>query len=241
MPFYDFWRTKRTTALGKYWVRQAATFTLQRMLEVAGPIREVVEIGPGHGTFMRACQARGLLYTAVDANLGFLKQLEEGRVIHTFVPPLPLHDEICDAAVATHVIEHAAGFPQAQALLAEMVRIVRPGGYIVITAPDLLWYGNYFWDCDYSHNFPTSARRLQQMFFDQSLEIARLEYVYNHMTGWKGYLVGRGASLIPYHIFAARPGSRFYNDQIYKSRLSFARGVFIIGRKPISTAATDER
>jgi SAM-dependent methyltransferase len=231
MPFYDFWRSKRVSALGQQWVKQAARFTLERVLLAAGSIHEVVEIGPGRGAFMRACLERGLSYMAVDANLGFLRNLESDRAVHAFVPPLPLRDTVCDVAVATHVIEHAAGLPQAQALLSEMIRIVRPGGYVAITAPDLLWYRNYFWDCDYSHNFPTSSRRLQQMFFDQKLEVVCLEYVYNHLTGWKGYLAGRGASLVPYRIFEAQPGARLYNDPIYKSRLSFARGVFIIGRR----------
>jgi SAM-dependent methyltransferase len=232
MPFYDFWRTKPITALGWRWSRQAADYTLQRVAQVVAPLERVVEIGPGRGAFRIACQQRGLAYTAVDANLGLLQDLEAAARVCSFVPPLPLRDGICDAVVANHVLEHAAGLPQAQALLADMVRIVRPGGCVAITSPDLLWVGNYFWDCDYSHNFPTSARRLYQLFLDQGLAIAHLEYTHNHLTGWKGQLVGRAARLVPYRLFGAQPTSRLYSDQIYKARLTFARAVLIIGRRP---------
>lgn len=231
MPFYDFWRNKSVTFLGRRWTRQAAAYTLGRVRRHARPLRQVVEIGAGRGAFMRACQAQGLAYSAVDANLGFLQALERGNSVQAFVPPLPLADAVADAVVATHVIEHMPDMDAAMAMLGEMIRIARPGGVVALTAPDLLWYGNYFWDCDYSHNFPTSARRLQQMMLDQGLKVVRLEYVFNHLTGPLGALAGRCAWMIPYGPPGARPGSALYIDQIYKSRLTFARGVFIIGQK----------
>lgn len=231
MPFFDFWRNKSVTALGRGWVRKAARFTFEQVKTHVRPLEHVVEIGPGRGAFMQACQAAGVRYTAIDANLGFLQNLERGSTVHAFVPPLPLGSAVADAVVATHVIEHVAGMPQAVAFLEEMIRIVRPGGIIVVTAPDILWYKGYFYDCDYSHNFPTSARRLHQMFVDQHLEIVCLDYVFNHLTGWPGAMLGYGTRLVPYGAPGALPNSRLYNDRIYKSRLSFARGVFIIGRR----------
>lgn len=234
MPFYDFWRNKTVTALGRIWTRRAAHFTLGKIREHSPSLGHVVEIGPGRGAFMRACLDSGLRYTAVDANLGFLQQLERGATVHAFAPQLPLGDGVADAVVATHVIEHLPDLPRASAFLVEMTRIARPGGLIVVTAPDLLWYGGYFYDCDYSHNFPTSARRLHQMFLDQGLEVVCLDYVFNHLTGWRGALAGHGARLIPYALPGALPTSKLYNDRVYKSRLTFARGVFIIGRRPSS-------
>jgi SAM-dependent methyltransferase len=233
MPFFDFWRNKSITGLGRHWGRQEAEYTVRRMIRHVTPLRHVVEIGPGRGAFMAACLARGLKHTAIDANLGFLQALERGRSLQAFAPPLPLADCVADAVVANHVIEHNPHMLAATAMLAEMARITRPGGVVILTAPDLLWYGNYFWDCDYSHNFPTSARRLQQMMLDQGLEVALLEYVYNHITGPLGALAARAAWAIPYGLPGAEPGSPFYIDQIYKSRLTFARAVFIIGRRPL--------
>ncbi len=231
MPFYDFWREKRVTALGRRWSRQAAEYTLTIIARHVDPLNRLVEIGPGRGMIADACRARGMFHIGVDANSGLLTELEPGSAVCAFAPPLPLQSAICDAAVANHVLEHAAGLPQAQALVAEMRRIVRPGGVVSITSPDVLWEGIEFWDCDYSHNFVTTARRLQQLFRDQGLDVAYLGYVHNHLEGAAGALAGYLARLAPYHAPGALPASPLYVDQVYKLRMTFARSVQIVGRR----------
>jgi SAM-dependent methyltransferase len=231
MPFYDFWRNKQVTPYGKYLGHKAAEHVFGRLRSALPELRHLVEIGPGRGAFAAVCRSQGLEYTAVDVNAGLLQSMDGDRVC-SFVPPLPLQDAVADAVVASHVIEHAAGLPQAQAMLAEMSRIVRPGGCVVIVSPDLLWMRNYFWDCDYSHSFPVSSRRAHQMFLDAGLEVAHLEYVHNHLTGWRGAVAGRGVELIPYRLPGAQPTSSLYVDRIYKLRMTFGRSVLIIGRRP---------
>lgn len=232
MPYYDFWREKGITRIGQHWSLKAAAYTLDAIRQVLPTPGQVIEIGPGRGPFASVCHQHGLRYTAVDANPGLLQRLPASDGVCSFVPPIPLRDGVADVVVANHVLEHASGLPQAEAMLREMRRIVRPGGCIALTTPDLLWYGNYFWDCDYSHNFPTSARRLQQLFIDQQLEVQVLRYVHNHLSGWQGTLIGRAVQLVPYRLPGALPNSPHYSDQIYKARLTFARCVLIIGRRP---------
>jgi predicted SAM-dependent methyltransferase len=233
MPFYDFfWRNKQITGLGNYWMKQAARFTLDRVSNAVAPLHDVVEIGPGWGAFAHMCRERGLRYTAIDANAGLLNRIETGERVCSFVPPLPIRDAACDAIVANHVFEHIPGLVQAQAFLDELYRAVRPGGCVALTSPDILWVKNYFWDCDYSHSFPTSARRLYQIFMDQGMEVVHLEYVHNHLTGLKGLVAGQCARMVPYRLPNAQPTSSLYIDQIYKGRLTFSRSVLIIGRRP---------
>ncbi len=231
MPFYDFWRNKRVTRLGRRLGRLSAEHLFGRLDSASNGLRHVVEIGPGRGAFATVCREHGREYTAVDVNAGLLQALT-GDSVCSFVPPLPLRDSVADAAVASHVIEHASGLPQAQAMLAEMCRVVRPGGCVAIIAPDLLWVRNYFWDCDYSHSFPVSSRRAHQMFLDAGLEVAHMEYVHNHLTGLPGAIVGRTVGLLPYRLPGAQPTSPLYADRIYKLRMTFSRSVLIIGRRP---------
>jgi SAM-dependent methyltransferase len=236
MPFYDFfWRRKQVTGIGQRWMRQASEFTLGRLTRVLPELRRVVEIGPGWGAFAELCGARGLDYTAIDANAGLLGRMETADGVCSYVPPIPLRDGVCDAVVANHMFEHTNGIVQATALLNEFVRVVRPGGCVALTSPDILWYRNYFWDCDYSHGFPTSSRRLLQMFLDVGMQVEHLEYVHNHLTGLPGYLVGQAARAVPYRVPGAQPNSPLYIDQIYKGRLTFSRAVLIIGRRPAAT------
>lgn len=230
MPTYDFWRKKSVTSLGQGWMQQAALFTLTRLQEHAPLARDIVEIGPGRGVFMQACLAKGLRYTAVDINPGLLQALHGQPAVCADAPRLALADGVCDAVVASHVFEHMRDIDQARAFLNELIRIVRPGGLIVLTTPDVLWYGSYFWDCDYTHNFPTSARRLQQMFLDHHLDISDISYVHNHVTGFAGVCLGYAARLVPYRLPGRMPGQLGYSDHIYKARLTFARCVCIVGR-----------
>lgn len=232
MPYYDFWRDKQVTGLGRQLGRFAAAHAYKRLEQANPALRNVVEIGPGRGAFADVCHAHQVAYTAVDVNAGLLQSLPASDGVCSFVPPLPLRDSVADAVLASHVIEHAAGLPQAQAMLGEMCRVARPGGCVAIISPDLMWVRNYFWDCDYSHNFPVSSRRAHQMFLDAGLQIVRLEYVHNHLTGWRGALLGRSLGLLPYHLPGAQPNSALYLDRIYKLRMTFSRSVLIIGRRP---------
>lgn len=231
MPYYDFWGKKNVTSLGRRWSRKAAEYTLRRAAQYVTPLDRIVEIGPGRGFLAHACLSREIHHIGVDANMRLLANLEPGHTVCSFVPPIPLDDAICDAVIANYVLEHMVGLTQAQMLINEMRRIVRPGGVVIITSPDVLWEGIEFWDCDYSHNFVTTARRLYQLFCDQDLEVAYIGYVHNHLDGAIGALIGKIVGMTPYRIPVSTPASLLYFEQLYKLRMTFARSVVIIGRR----------
>jgi ubiquinone/menaquinone biosynthesis C-methylase UbiE len=232
MPFYDYyWRNQQVTEIGKRWMERAAQFSLRHIIKYTIPLNNLLEIGPGWGAFAKICNDSKITYTAIDANEGLLNRIEENRRICAYIPPIPTSSELWDAVIANHVIEHSSGLPQAQEMLSELSRVVRKGGCVGITSPDYLGYRNLFWDCDYSHNFPTSSRRLYQMFIDQGLEVVYQTYVHNHIKGIKGAIIGYLTQILPYRIFGSQPNSLFYIDRLYRLRLTFGRLVFIIGRK----------
>lgn len=234
MPFYDFFsQNTRVTSLGSHLMAQAAELLLSRVSESVHPLQRLMEIGPGWGALAASAHKRNIVYTAVDVNISLLARLDSDRRVCTSIPPLPFRDCVYDAVVASHVLEHMSGFQQATTMVSEMCRVVRPGGCIGIVSPDFLWVGPYFWDVDYSHSFPTSARRLHELFLDQGLEVSCLQYTFNHLTGWRGYYLGRMLRLISYRLFDALPNSRFYFDRIYRTRLTFSRSVLIIGRRVV--------
>jgi hypothetical protein len=70
-----------------------------------------------------------------------------------------------------HVLEHAPTYHAAREWCAEMMRVTRPGGSILIAAPDIRDYGTYFWDGDWSHGWPTTPRRVSQILRDLDLEV----------------------------------------------------------------------
>jgi SAM-dependent methyltransferase len=230
MPFYDFYSDQDCTALGRRWMRQAAVHVLTVMTRAVTPLSKVVEIGPGWGALAKECDIRGLQYAAIDTNLRVLSHLGTRLTICSLVPPIPLRTGVCDVVVASHVLEHADGLAKAQELVSEMRRIVRPSGCVVLVSPDVLWTGKYFWDCDYSHNFPTSSRRLMQMCLDHKLEIVKMQYLYNHLAGWRGNALARLLKLIPYRYVGAQPNSFGYSEKIYRLRMAFSRSILVVAR-----------
>ncbi len=143
----------------------------------------VLEIGFGHGYFAEEVSAAGGAYVGLDispalaaeaARRGF--DVREGRV-----PPLP--DDLAasaDVVWMSHVLEHARDWVEAREMLVAARRALRPGGAVVVVAPDLLDWREEFWNVDWSHGFPTTARRCVQLFHDCGLR--RVDW-WHHRAG----------------------------------------------------------
>ncbi|MPY31457.1 class I SAM-dependent methyltransferase [Streptomyces adustus] len=102
-------------------------------VEVGSSVR-VLDVGTGPGTVAAAACARGATVTAVDAEPTMIElavsAAPAAEVRLAALPELPFPDAQFDAAVANFVLNHV-GRPQAA--LAELRRVVRPGGWIAVT------------------------------------------------------------------------------------------------------------
>jgi hypothetical protein len=132
----------------------------------------VLEVGPGHGAFARACRKRGFAYEAVEGNAAMAERLKKDgfAVTTSMVPPLPA-GERCNVIVAQHTLEHMRGVDEALALVCQCVERLVPSGLLIVCGPDITVMKQDFFDCDYTHAFPTSARRLRQIFHDAGLTV----------------------------------------------------------------------
>jgi hypothetical protein len=52
-----------------------------------------------------------------------------------------------------------------------MIRVTKPGGYILVATPDIRDYGKYFYDSDWSHGYPTTPARVTQIFNDLKVRV----------------------------------------------------------------------
>lgn len=108
----------------------------EALLDAAGvkPGHQVLDAGTGPGTVAALACTRGASVTAVDAEPDMLtlarRQVPDADVRRATLPHLPFADRSFDAAVANFVINHV-GDPAAA--IAELRRVVRPGGRIAVT------------------------------------------------------------------------------------------------------------
>jgi SAM-dependent methyltransferase len=114
---------------------------LAELLPPAG--REVVDIGCGDGSLVRALAARGASVVGVEVSEAAVARAQDGR--HRYVvgraDALPLEDASVDACVLMRSLHHvpAEAMPRA---FEECARVLRPGGAMYVAEP--LAEGAYF-------------------------------------------------------------------------------------------------
>ncbi len=99
----------------------------------------LLDAGSGGGHFSQAAAQRGARVTSLDMGLQLLAQVArrcESRRCVGSVLELPFRDGSFDVVLSTEVIEHTE---DPRAALAELARVVRPGGRLVVTTPGRLW------------------------------------------------------------------------------------------------------
>jgi SAM-dependent methyltransferase len=102
---------------------------LGQYVELAGQI--VADVGGGPGFFVRELGRAGALSFCVDADRGEMAALGpagSGSIAGSAVR-LPLASGSVDVCLSSNVLEHVADW---RAMLAEMVRVTRPGGIVFV-------------------------------------------------------------------------------------------------------------
>lgn len=186
----------------RWWHRQLLQHAEREGCAIRGG--RVLEVGFGHGYFAEEVRAAGGSYVGLDISPALAAEavrrgfdVREGRV-----PPLP--DELAgsvDVVWMSHVLEHARDWLEAREMVIAAKRALRPGGAVVVVAPDLLDSREEFWNGDWSHGFPTTARRCVQLMHDCGLRGVRWRH---HRAGLFSPLPRAAAALVakalPYRV-----------------------------------------
>ena len=196
---------------------------------------DMVEIGPGHGTFAERAVAAGWRYTAVEASDILIDVLRAKglTVIPSWAPPIPMPDASVDVVYADQVLEHMSGIDAARQFTSEALRALRPGGIFFVVVPDYLKERTFFWDVDYTHNFVTTERRVKQLLVDGGFEIVAIKRAIGTATGVARDALAAAALLV--NIPGVDALSRYTRteDLVFKVRKNLFETLTFAARKPL--------
>ena len=231
--FYRTFSEKQLTSLGGARRGRIERSRLNLLMQYASPPGPMLEIGPGHGSLAALALEAGWKYSAVEPSPLLADRLRSAgiEVLQAMTPPIPVGDASCRVLYADQVLEHMSGIDAARQFVAEARRVIAPGGTLFIVVPDYLKERGFFWDIDYTHNFPTTERRVRQLFYDGGFEVQKVVRSIGVATG-----VGRdllaGAAL-----FANVPGldalSRYTRTEelLYKVRKNLFETLTFVSRR----------
>ncbi|MBI3158242.1 MAG: methyltransferase domain-containing protein [Chloroflexi bacterium] len=100
--------------------------------------RKVIDLGAGEGVLVRRCQEElGLDIIGLDINY------QSEVVVHGDILDLQYPDASFDIVTCLDVIEHMH-FHQQEIALAQMFRILKPGGQLLVSVPNLAHFASRF-------------------------------------------------------------------------------------------------
>jgi SAM-dependent methyltransferase len=228
--FFDHLRkAEQPTGWGLRFVRRAA----QRMLAFAAvpPGSRILEIGPGRGEFAELCLEQKMDYHAVEPNAGLAESLRQkgANVLCAKVPPLPALDGKFDLVAMVNVMEHMNGLEQALDVACQIRRVLNPGGKFLIHSPDYLSWRHQFFNCDFSHNYVTTRRRLDQLLVNAGYDGIRSGYLSGPFSGLTAVILSAFASRLPFGALEALLPYCPVCSRLYKLQLTLSRRVLILG------------
>jgi len=169
---------------------------LRRLKHFAGEER-LLDVGCGTGHFLQewtATPALGADHTA--EGLYIARKRTDSPLTRARLPSLPFSTASLDAVVALDVLEHCEDDRNS---FAEMVRVLRPGGMLILTVPAIpaLWDE---WDVSLGHHRRYTKQRLRNLVPD-STTLVLCRYLNEHAFP-AVWAIRKLRSVLPFQISA---------------------------------------
>lgn len=236
MAIYDGYAVRGRIGAGVAIKQRQASIIFELGLRFSNaPAGAVLEIGPGDGHISDLSRSAGLEYLAIEGSQAIANRLAAKgyKVVRSYVPPLPPGvGSGFKSCYLLHVLEHMKSATEAAELVSEIRETLLPGGSLVIACPDYSRWGQYFFDCDYTHSYPVTKRRLIQLLQDQGYEIAHHTIYTGPVFGYFGLPISWLAKFLYWPLLDELIGPKLLSDALNRGFLTFLPNLLLVARRP---------
>jgi SAM-dependent methyltransferase len=128
--------------------------------QLIGPHQDVLDLGCGYGEFINNVNARSKI--AVDRNSDISGHLHaDVKFIHCDAAEIDLPNGSVDVVFTSNFLEHLANKTECDSVFAEVLRVLRPGGRLIVMGPNIKYCHRVYWDF-YDHQLPLSHLSLEE-------------------------------------------------------------------------------
>lgn len=141
---YDLIAQEFDSIMNRYDVERRLTVVFDQLLDhldLKGHL--LLDAGCGTGLFSVEAARRGATVVSLDYGKNLLRETRRKgitSVVAGDAARMPVRDGSFDIVVSSECIEHT---PSPDATVRELVRVLRPGGWLVVTCPNAIWR----WSC----------------------------------------------------------------------------------------------
>ena len=138
--FYDSIADEFDAKMNKYDINKRLKVVYEELLTENIYGKKLLDAGSGTGWFSKYAAERGARVTSMDIGSNLLKKVAQkcsSTCVIGSILEIPFQDNSFDFIVSSEVIEHTSDPLHA---FDELYRILIPGGKLVLTTPNKLWY-----------------------------------------------------------------------------------------------------
>jgi len=168
----DLYTFSDTTALGRKRKAKGIQVIIQLLGKFLPSSATILEVGTGRGEFAHGIVNQGHAYIGIEPSKSLREALgSEFKIIPDPIPVISLDDLSVDMVYSYDVVEHLQSYSDAIKFFEESYRVLKPGGKIVVIAPNVETLGKLFYLYEYQHSFFTTLDRIEPMFKETGFEV----------------------------------------------------------------------
>ncbi len=165
--------------------QKMCNYLAERYIKPLGPLEgmKLLDIGSGKGNHLVGFARLGMETYGLDKRDECINALKDFdiRECNLECDPLPFEDDMFDVVYSKSVLEHVQNTDN---LLAQSLRVLKPGGLAIMMTPDWRSQRAYFWD-DYTHVKPFTRKGLQNAMRINGFENVYCDYFFQLPLLWK--------------------------------------------------------